>query len=98
MWVKVCNLASSLQVESNSRIVNVGAQYPSIHNQDFPTADEELVEWARQKFGGVTSFTKVRNLITATTTGEDGEWHRLSRDLTLLSPLSFHSYFLNVFL
>lgn len=95
--VKVCNLASSLQVENNSRIVAPGVQHPSIHKQDFPTADEELVEWARHKFGGVTSFTKVRNLITATMTGEDGEWHRLSSDLTMLSPLSFHSYFLNVF-
>ncbi|XP_056874795.1 endoglin isoform X2 [Takifugu flavidus] len=62
----------NLYVENNSRIYPVGVPPPSIHKQDFPTADEELVEWARQKFGGVTSFTKVRNLIKATTTGEDG--------------------------
>ncbi|KAF6733262.1 Transforming growth factor beta receptor type 3 [Oryzias melastigma] len=30
--------------------------------EDFPTQNEELVKWAEQKFGGVTSFTTVRNL------------------------------------
>lgn len=72
VWMLVCNPTSSLQVENNSRIVPLGGQ-PLSHRQDFPTADEELVEWARQKFGGVTSFTKVQNLMTAVMTGVDGE-------------------------
>lgn len=72
VWMRVCNPTSSLQLEKNSRIVIVDGQSLS-HRQDFPTADEELVEWARQKFGGVTSFTKVQNLLTAAMTGVDGE-------------------------
>ncbi|XP_040914774.1 endoglin [Toxotes jaculatrix] len=42
----------------------------NVHKQDIPTEDEELVKWAREKFGGVTSFTTVRNkdiLLTGTT-------------------------------
>lgn len=85
--MKDFNPASSLQVENNSKIVSVGIQPPSIHRQDFPTTDEELVAWARQKFGGVTSFTKVRNLISASTSGADGEDHRNSlRRIQSLNP------------
>lgn len=73
------NPTSSFQVENGSRILIVGGEPPSVHRTDFPTGDEELVEWARQKFGGVTSFTKVRNLLNASTTGADGEWHRGQR-------------------
>eukprot|EP00064_Thunnus_orientalis_P001162 superscaffoldBa00000076_g1164 len=31
------------------------------HKVDLPTQDEELVKWATQKFGGVTSFTTIQN-------------------------------------
>lgn len=44
----------------------------NIYKQDVPTYDEELVEWARQKFGGVTSFTTIRNLKTLSSTGTNG--------------------------
>ncbi|KAM3600563.1 uncharacterized protein V6R79_025171 [Siganus canaliculatus] len=43
-----------------------------IHTQDFPTQDKELVKWAKQKFGGVTSFTTIQNLRTVTWTGTNG--------------------------
>lgn len=45
----------------------------NVHEQYFPTKDEELVEWARQKFGGVTSFTTIRNMQNVSSTGADGE-------------------------
>lgn len=32
----------------------------NVVRQDFPTQDEELVKWAAQLFGGVTSFTTLR--------------------------------------
>lgn len=68
------DLASALQLNNNSSIVPHGNTPPNnVHKQDFPTQDEELVQWATQRFGGVTSFTTVRNLNAISTTGTTGE-------------------------
>ncbi|XP_028273345.1 endoglin isoform X2 [Parambassis ranga] len=62
-----------IYINSNSTIVLHGNQHHSnVNRQSFPAQDEELVEWARQKFGGVTSFTTIRNLKTITSTGTQG--------------------------
>ncbi|CAN9504323.1 unnamed protein product [Ophioblennius macclurei] len=42
------------------------------HKRDFPLQDEELVRWAGQTFGGVTSFTTIRNPKTLSATGAQG--------------------------
>lgn len=77
---KSYHLASSLQVNNDNTIV-LHSNQPrnNIHKQDFPTQDEELVEWARQKFGGVTSFTTIRNLKTMSLTGTNGEHYLCNR-------------------
>ncbi|XP_054468466.1 endoglin isoform X2 [Anoplopoma fimbria] len=69
----VCNISTDVKIyiTNNSTISVFGNKHP-IHKQDFPTQDEELVKWARLKFGGVTSFTTVRNLRTVSTTGTKG--------------------------
>ncbi|KAM6986618.1 endoglin [Aplochiton taeniatus] len=40
--------------------------------EDFPTDSGELVRWATQRFGGVTSFTTVQNPIDIFFTGREG--------------------------
>ncbi|XP_042365538.1 endoglin isoform X2 [Plectropomus leopardus] len=59
---------------NNDSIITLLAnqQQDNVHKQHFPTQEEELVKWARQKFGGVTSFTTVRNLKTISSTGTKG--------------------------
>ncbi|XP_068190108.1 endoglin [Antennarius striatus] len=60
-------------VNKNATIVLPGNQRRNnIHEVDFPSQDEELVEWAQQTFGGVTSFTTIRNLKTISSTGTNG--------------------------
>ena len=67
-------IGSTLQVHNDSSVVLHGNQHKNnVYKQDFPTQDEELVKWATQKFGGVTSFTTIRNLKTMSTTGTKGE-------------------------
>ncbi|XP_040013296.1 endoglin isoform X2 [Xiphias gladius] len=63
----------NIYLNNNSTIVLHGNQHHNnVHKQDFPTQDEELVKWARQTFGGVTSFTTVRNLRAISSTGTTG--------------------------
>ncbi|KAM9306871.1 endoglin isoform 1-T2 [Pholidichthys leucotaenia] len=44
----------------------------SVHMEDFPSQEEELLKWAVQKFGGVTSFTTIRNPKNILSTGAPG--------------------------
>lgn len=60
------------QVNNDPALTLFGPQ-DDVHTQHFPTQDEELVQWATQKFGGVTSFTTVRNPKTIHSTGREGE-------------------------
>ncbi|KAF1377601.1 hypothetical protein PFLUV_G00202470 [Perca fluviatilis] len=67
------NTDVNIYINNDSTIVLHGNQHHSnVHKQDFPTQDEELVKWATQKFGGVTSFTTIRNLQTVSSTGIKG--------------------------
>ena len=66
------DFGSTFQISNDSKIT----LYPK-QNQtkivDLPTQDEELVKWATQKFGGVTSFTTIQSPkeIHLTGTGEN---------------------------
>ncbi|KAG7237344.1 hypothetical protein INR49_032467, partial [Caranx melampygus] len=42
------------------------------HMENFPSQDEELVRWAEEKFGGVTSFTTLRNVVEVKSTEMKG--------------------------
>lgn len=47
--------------------------HKNLHKMAFPKAEEELVEWAKQKFRGVTSFTTVQDPQTVNWTSSSGE-------------------------
>lgn len=69
-------------------MIALSQQHPNnLHKDTFPNAEEELVEWAKQKFGGVTSFTTVQNPQMVNWTSSSGKnWS--STDLgTLLITL-----------
>ncbi|XP_029301011.1 endoglin isoform X2 [Cottoperca gobio] len=67
------NANVNIYINNDSTITLHANKNPNIvHKQGFPTQDEELVKWARQKFGGVTSFTTIRNLIKMSWTGTKG--------------------------
>ncbi|XP_076614478.1 endoglin isoform X2 [Chaetodon auriga] len=86
----------NLYVNNNSTIVLYGNQHHNnTHKQNFPTQDEELVEWARQKFGGVTSFTTIRNLKTVSSTGTNGTKPG-SRYCTLKNEDALEKHFMKI--
>lgn len=63
----------NIYINNDSTItLHANHHHNNLHKEDFPTQDEELVKWATQKFGGVTSFTTIRNLIVMSSTGTDG--------------------------
>ncbi|XP_053196071.1 endoglin [Scomber japonicus] len=67
------NADTKIYVANDSRLTMYGVKFPeNIHKVDFPNQDEELVKWATQTFGGVTSFTTVRNLRKFNFTGTEG--------------------------
>uniref|UniRef100_UPI0037E796EB endoglin isoform X2 n=1 Tax=Semicossyphus pulcher TaxID=241346 RepID=UPI0037E796EB len=69
------NADVNVYMNNDSTVSLMGNMYPNnVHRLDFPTrSEEELVTWATKQFGGVTSFTTIRNLRTInTTTGLKG--------------------------
>uniref|UniRef100_A0A3P9J3V2 TGFBR3/Endoglin-like N-terminal domain-containing protein n=1 Tax=Oryzias latipes TaxID=8090 RepID=A0A3P9J3V2_ORYLA len=56
------NPGVKIYIKTTSPIVLYDNDRRNITREDFPTQNEELVKWAERKFGGVTSFTTVRNL------------------------------------
>lgn len=71
--VDALNAKVHLHLHTNSTIVLYGHQHrDNIHRETFPTAEEDLVEWAKQRFGGVTSFTTIRNPQTVTWMASNG--------------------------
>ncbi|XP_070706622.1 endoglin isoform X2 [Pempheris klunzingeri] len=67
------NTDVNVHIHNDSTIALIGNQHKSnIHKEDFPTQDEELVKWTKQKFGGVTSFTTIQNLKNISSTGTKG--------------------------
>ncbi|XP_078127143.1 endoglin [Sander vitreus] len=82
------NNASTIDLHCN--------QHPSnVHKQDFPTQDEELVKWATHTFGGVTSFTTIRNLQTVSSTGIKGTKPG-SRYCILRNEDAFEKHFMKI--
>jgi len=51
-----------------------------LHKEDFPSQNEKLVKWAEEKFGGVTSFTTIRNPMKISLTGIQGETYMCNLD------------------
>uniref|UniRef100_A0A3Q3VJN8 TGFBR3/Endoglin-like N-terminal domain-containing protein n=1 Tax=Mola mola TaxID=94237 RepID=A0A3Q3VJN8_MOLML len=88
--VHILNLKFDVMVSMSSSdgklFAHANQHKENIHKQDFPAQDEELVKWARQKFGGVTSFTTIRNPKTIVWTGQDGEHFSLTSNNVILLP------------
>ncbi|KAM8743792.1 endoglin [Acanthopagrus schlegelii] len=90
------NANVNIYVRNDSEIVFYGNEHPNnIHKEDFPAEGQELVEWAKQKFGGVTSFTTIRNLETVTSTGTDGTKPG-SPDCILKSENALEKHFMRI--
>ena len=67
-------MRSTFQVQNDSKnSLHANVHHNNVYKRDFPSEDEELVKWASQEFGGVTSFTTIRNLKKVTSTGTKGE-------------------------
>ena len=62
----------TLQVANNSNIMFYGSK-GNIHRKALPTDNEDLVRWATEEFGGVTSFTTVQNPTSIASTGREGK-------------------------
>lgn len=62
------------QINNDSEVVlHTNGHKRNFSKQDFPNQAEDLVKWAKQKFGGVTSFTTIRNLKNIALTEAEGE-------------------------
>ncbi|XP_047228895.1 endoglin [Girardinichthys multiradiatus] len=64
------HLSKEVTVYVNSKILLFGKH--NIYTEDIPYQNMELIKWAEQKFGGVTSFTTVQNLHKITRTEAQG--------------------------
>ncbi|XP_056288790.1 endoglin [Pseudoliparis swirei] len=92
----ILNTDVNVYINNDSKVMLHGNQHQNnIHKQDFPTHDEELIKWAIQKFGGVTSFTTVRNLHTMSSTGTKGTKPG-SRYCTLKNEDTTEKHFLKI--
>ncbi|XP_068609360.1 endoglin [Brachionichthys hirsutus] len=90
------NAGVHVYVNKNASIVLHGDQHRNnIHQVDFPSGDEELVQWAAQTFGGVTSFTTIRNLKTISSTGTNGT-RPGSPDCALENEDAIEKHFMNI--
>ncbi|XP_068430694.1 endoglin isoform X2 [Clinocottus analis] len=85
----------NIYINNDSTVTLHGNQHHNIHKQDFPTQDEELVVWATQTFGGVTSFTTVTNLLTMSSTGTTGTKPG-SRYCTLRNEDAIEKHFMKI--
>ncbi|KAM4635417.1 endoglin [Polymixia lowei] len=67
-----CNKNADVNIYVHSNVTLYGDNKNNVHTEDFPTENEELVKWATQRFGGVTSFTTVRTPSNIVSTGREG--------------------------
>lgn len=68
------DFGSTFQITDGSKVILYGNQlHNNVHMLNITAQDEELVKWATQKFGGVTSFTTIRNVKAIRWTGREGE-------------------------
>ncbi|KAG8010748.1 Transforming growth factor beta receptor type 3, partial [Nibea albiflora] len=85
-----------IHMKNHSKIVIHGNEHNNnVHTQDFPTQGEELVKWASQKFGGVTSFTTIQNLKSISWTGTSGSKPG-SHSCVLKNEDPFEKHFLKI--
>lgn len=70
-------ISKELNIYVNSSQFNVfsNMNMNNIHKQGVPNENEELIKWAEQNFGGVTSFTTVKNLKDLKLTEAHGTKH-----------------------
>lgn len=59
-----------INVNSSIKLFDNGQN--NTHKEAFPTQDAELIEWAKRRFGGVTSFTTIKNLNKISIAGAQG--------------------------
>ncbi|XP_041754238.1 endoglin [Coregonus clupeaformis] len=55
--------------DSNMRLIGLNV---NVQKKALPTDNEDIVRWATEKFGGVTSFTTVQNPSSIASTGREG--------------------------
>ncbi|XP_056146300.1 endoglin isoform X2 [Lampris incognitus] len=67
-----CNPNVTIYVNNDSSINLIGLEQENAQKQHLPIENKELVKWATEKFGGVTSFTTIRNPRNITSTGREG--------------------------
>ncbi|XP_058473714.1 endoglin [Solea solea] len=90
------NADVKIYLDSNSTITPFSNEHQNnVYKQDIPTQNEDLVEWATQKFGGVTSFTTLQNLKEMSTTGTAGTTPG-SRNCTLRNEDAFEKHFMEI--
>ncbi|XP_056259399.1 endoglin [Seriola aureovittata] len=95
----LCNINADVNIylSNSSAITLYGNQHHNnVHKQDFPTQDEELVRWAQQKFGGVTSFTTVRNLSNISSKGIAGTTNTSSHHCVLKNEDASEKHFMKI--
>lgn len=67
------NANVTVYITDGSKVILYGNQlHNNVHMLNITAQDEELVKWATQKFGGVTSFTTIRNVKAIRWTGREG--------------------------
>uniref|UniRef100_A0A4W5KBN8 TGFBR3/Endoglin-like N-terminal domain-containing protein n=1 Tax=Hucho hucho TaxID=62062 RepID=A0A4W5KBN8_9TELE len=69
------NVDVSLYLANDSNIVLYGSK-DNIHRKVLPTENEDLVRWATEEFGGVTSFTTIQNPTSIASTGREDDFTR----------------------
>uniref|UniRef100_A0A4W5QT38 TGFBR3/Endoglin-like N-terminal domain-containing protein n=1 Tax=Hucho hucho TaxID=62062 RepID=A0A4W5QT38_9TELE len=65
------NTDVSFYVANDSIMQFIGPNV-TIQKKAFPTDNEDIVRWAAEKFGGVTSFTTIQNPMSIASTGREG--------------------------
>lgn len=60
------------QVANDSNMQIMGT-IVNVQKKAFPTDNKDIVRWAAEKFGGVTSFTTIQNPMSIASTGREGE-------------------------
>nr|XP_046226085.1 endoglin-like [Oncorhynchus gorbuscha] len=95
------NTDVSIYVANDSNMQIMGT-IVNVQKKAFPTDNKDIVRWAAEKFGGVTSFTTIQNPMSIASTGREGtrllptgsnnctlenEWHALKHYLKLESNM-----------
>ncbi|XP_034048011.1 endoglin [Thalassophryne amazonica] len=92
-----CYMNTDVAIYVNKNFANSLYCVPpmTLNTEAFPSQDEEVVTWVKQKFGGVTSFTTVRNPKSISFTGREG-FKLGSSECILENEAPSMKYFINV--